>query len=322
MTLVSDDVEGAVRRASDFLVGSEKGGLWHDFTLAPGWSDEWVTGYVVTRLHPVVGQQPMFDEAWQLLQARAIRRGGGWGYNAIVPQDADSTSWVLRLAAAINASDSDVAQQARLSLVEFRHSNGMLGTYGPTDAIRRFIGASAERSFVGWTSPHACVTAAAAAIDGVVDPTVLPREQQPDGRWSSYWWEADSFATALAVESCADESARHRAAAWALEMLTSPEERNSFDLANLIATASLGGQSEDQATIAALQMLLAAQRPDGGWDGQARMRVPDPGDPNPDARRDWLEGGRIEGAVVRDSRGMHTTATALHALHSWRLGLA
>jgi len=310
-------VDQAVKSAVDYLLSSSRNGLWHDFTLAPGWSDEWITGYVVTRLHPVVGPQAGFDSAWQLLTERAARRGGGWGYNALVPQDADSTSWVLRLAAAVGEADSPTATEARLSLGEFRHPNGMLGTYGPTEAIRRFIGAPPDRSFVGWTSPHACVTAAAAAVEGVVDPLVLPQAQHPDGHWSSYWWEVDAFATALAVEACADESSRRRAGEWALERLESVDHANAFESANLIAIAAQCGLAAESATQAAVDRLVDMQRPDGGWDGHARMRVPDPGDPEPDARRDWLEGGRIEGAVVRDGRGLFTTATALHALDCW-----
>jgi hypothetical protein len=68
----------------------------------------------------------------------------------------------------------------------------------------------------------------------------------------------------------------------------------------------------------AVETLIALQRANGQWPASARMRVPDPGDSNPDDRTNWTEGGRIEGAVVIDQRGIFTTATALRALTTFR----
>jgi hypothetical protein len=315
---MSAPIDSAIDRAVEFLLETRQYGMWQDFMLAPGWSDEWVTGYAGTSLASAVGVHSCLKDSWQVLRFRARTRSAGWGYNALVPEDADSTSWVLRLAYVLGEEGDPLSIAARESLAEFRHENGMLGTYGPTDEIRKFIGASADRSFTGWTSPHACVTAAAAGVPGVIAPHVLPAAQREDGSWHSYWWEVDAFATALATEACTDQQARARAGAWALQRLENPGACGAFELANLIATLVHSSAMDDPRWAKALDALLALQESNGQWPASARMRVPDPGDPDPDRHGEWLEGGRIEGAVVVDQRGVFTTATALRALTAYR----
>jgi hypothetical protein len=315
---MTERLDSAINHAVEFLLNMRRYGLWQDFVLAPGWSDEWVTGYAGTSLATAVGVHPCLGESWTLLQFRARSRTAGWGYNMFVPQDADSTSWVLRLAQVLGVESDPLCVVARESLSEFRHPNGMLGTYGPTDEIRKFIGASPDRSFVGWTSPHACVTAAAAGVPGVIAPHVLVEAQRADGSWHSYWWEVDAFATALAAQSCTDSKSRERAGAWALARLEDSSWCGAFELANLIAITIHAGMKRDARVAMAVETLIALQENNGQWPASARMRVPDPGDSNPDDRTDWSEGGRIEGAIVIDQRGIFTTATALRALTSYR----
>lgn len=303
----------AITAGVGYLMGKRHAGFWQDFTLAPGNSDEWVTGYVGTRLYPITGTSPELMESWEALRARAQWRGVGWSYNGYVPQDADSTSWVLRLAAALDIND-DVTDQARESLENFRHENGMFGTYGPTDAIRAFIGATDDRSFAGWTAAHACVTGAAAGLRGIVPNHVLEKCQDPKGNWHSYWWEADAFATALVVESLSEGRARVRGGEWALDQLTSLPGMGPFSIANLIHAACAAGLARDSRVSAAADLLANIGLSDGSWLSDARMRVPDPADQNPNSNSNWIEGGRIEGSAVSDQRRIFTTATTIHAL--------
>ncbi|MFM7596973.1 MAG: hypothetical protein ACKO70_01155 [Actinomycetota bacterium] len=289
-------------------------GLWSDFQLAPGLSDEWITGYVGDRLAGVPGTESALDRAWAALTVRQAERGGhGWGYNVYVPQDADSTAWALRLAQHVGHGDDEVALDARSSLAAFRHGNGMLGTYGPTDDIARFIGADPDSDFRGWTAPHPCVTAAAAGLGDLIEPEVLLAAQRPDGRWRSYWWASDTFATALAVEALAAtpkaSEAITRAGQWAQESLASPA-LTSFEVANLGIVTALAGESDDST----VRRLTFTMLPDGSWPAGALLRVPHPHDTDPDAVIDWMPRGRIEGAVVEDLRRVFTTATVVHAL--------
>jgi hypothetical protein len=293
-------------------------GLWSDFLLAPGLSDEWVTGYVGDRIRAEPGTGEALDRAWQALVARCQDRpGAGWGYNVHVPQDADSTSWALRLAQGIGCADDDLARSARASLAAFTHPDGLLGTYGPTDDIARFINAGSDHDFRGWTAGHVCVTAAAAGVTDLIDPQVLLAAQRPDGRWRSYWWASDSFATALAVESLsaypAAAPALERAGDWALAALTA-DGLAAFETANLLLVAAVTGRSGDARVTGAERTLTFTMLPDGSWAPGALLRVPHPEDTDPDAVVDWIPGGRIEGAVVEDLRRVFTTATVVHAL--------
>lgn len=305
----------------EFLLGRQgDDGLWSDFHLAPGLADEWITGYVGDRLAGVPGTEAALDRAWAgLVNRRAERGGRGWGYNVHVPQDADSTVWVLRLAQHLGNDDDHSAVDARASLVAFQHSDRMLGTYGPTADIARFIGADPAGDFRGWTAGHACVTAAAAGVRGLVDAQVLLAAQRPDGRWRSYWWGSDSFATALAVEALTDlpeaREAIARAGRWATVALES-SGLTAFEIANLAAVTAAADVGDGDA----VRTLTFTMLPDGSWAAGALLRVPHPQDTDPDAVIDWTPGGRIEGAVVEDMRRVFTTATVVHALTVWMAG--
>ena len=307
--------EGARTAGVEFLLARQSdAGLWSDFQLAPGLSDEWITGYVGERIADVPGTAAALDRAWMALISRHAERGGrGWGYNLHVPQDADSTAWALRLAQRLGRGDDDIAVDARASLAAFRHEDGMLGTYGPTHDIARFIGADPDGDFRGWTAPHSCVTAAAAGVTELVDSQVLLAAQRPDGRWRSYWWASDAFATALAVEVlAASPEARDaitRAGQWALKALESAD-LTAFEIANLVTVTAVAGVGNDTAVRALTFTMLR----DGSWPPGALLRVPHPQDTDPDAVIDWTPGGRIEGAVVEDLRRVFTTATVVHAL--------
>lgn len=305
-------VESAVAAGVDFLLQSRHtNDLWYDFRLAPGWSDEWVSGYVGDRLASVVDIEDAIASAWWTLMRRTGVRPAGWGYNAIVPQDADSTSWVLRLASHANALETAECQRALASLSGFRHPGGLFGTYGPTEQIRAFIGADDSRSFRGWTAPHACVTAAAATLPGVVDPQDLLAAQLNDGSWRSYWWPSDTFATALAVEAVGASPAAERAADWVAARDRS--ESTAFELANDIIVCVTAG-TRPAVISECLDRLVATQGPDGSWLSGAVMRVPDPSDETPWEERQWQWDGLIEGAQVGDTRRVFTTATVVHAL--------
>lgn len=308
----------ALEGSREFLQSMRVKALWHDFRLAPGWSDEWITGYVGTCMHEAFGPSPELVESWQTLLERSQVRPAGWGFNAVVPQDADSTAWVLNLGNRVGGGREEVALRAESSLDAFEHASGMFGTYGPTEAIRRFIGAAADRSFTGWTSPHACVTAAVAALPGRVADHTLVSAQADDGHWSSYWWESDSFATALACLAITDVASLSRAAQWAeAELRSMDDSPNAFISANLLLVAVRGGLADQSCSARVVSTLCETQLSDGSWSPGARMRVPDPSDPHPDQRQDWTESGRIEGAVVTDLRRLFTTATAIRALSLW-----
>src|SRR5579859_1821918 len=123
-TVLSGDriknIQSAINSAVEFLLNARNSyGWWEDFHLAAGISDEWVTGYVGTALAkvPTASAQQAAREAWEVLITRRTH-SSGWGYNRITPADADSTGWVLQLARAAGAADSDRASAARQFLAK------------------------------------------------------------------------------------------------------------------------------------------------------------------------------------------------------------
>jgi hypothetical protein len=328
------EVEAACDAATRYLLEhrSEQG-WWIDFELAPGPSDAWVTGYVGTVLAGLADSRAReaAHSAWQLLLGRR-RDLAGWGYNALPPPDADSTIWALRLAQAVNGSDSTRVLRALNFLSSHVRPDGSVTTYGWEEEIRAFIQATPQISFTGWCGPHTCVTAAGAALPALHDRACLYLRgvQRADGSWKSYWWCDHAYATALAAEALAaggeagDVERIRRAALWARQQLDDQgvvptrlhPEGSAFAGAWCVCALSLCPEVEGgrAALTRAVAGVMRLQRPDGSWAPSAVLRVPPPDVTDPDSYHDWRPGGRIEGAIILDKRALFTTATALAAL--------
>jgi hypothetical protein len=303
-------------------------GWWADFRLAPGFSDEWVTGFVGSVLAETA-QEAAIDaarRAWVAMLDRS-HTGGTWGYNAFTPGDADSTTWGLALAEALGESDSSRARVAHKGLTAHVRVGGMT-TYATDVEIRRFIGASPDRSFDGWCNPHLCVTAATAALSSwteVLAPSIRER-QRADGGWTAYWWSDDAYATALAADALArtgDREAVQKAVRYAVSRVSSDGTvmtdlhpgGSAFDTAWILCVLLLGETPDAQdAADHALTWLIDAQREDGLWESSARLRVPLPEDRHPERFDGWIVGGPIERGITRDQHHLFTTASVLRAL--------
>ncbi len=310
-------------------------GWWQDFRLAPGFSDEWVTAYVGTVLaaFPDARATEAATAAWNLLTRRQ-RSSGAWAYNALPPGDADSTGWAVQLADAVGEGQSERAQLARRYLAQHVRPDGGIATYASDGPIRRFINLPPDRSLRGWCGTQPCVTAAIALLPDFY-PQVRPylRVVQGDnGSWQSYWWCEDEYATCLAAEVLArggepeDAPRVERAVRWACERVNHAgfvatdkhPEGSPFATALCLRTLLL---AHDPDTIgepvqAVTAWLVDQQRPAGSWISSARLRVPQPDDKHPDTYQGWVYGGRIQGSIVFDQRGIFTTATVLKALQT------
>ncbi|MDB5361030.1 MAG: prenyltransferase and squalene oxidase repeat domain protein [Rhodospirillales bacterium] len=258
-------------RALDFLAAQRRqGGFWRDFDLAIGESDEWVTGFIGCQL-VLAGQ-----ERGRLLAAQAMewllgrqRPNGGWGYNAISPPDADSTAWVLRLAAALQI-ELPAMERARAFLAEHLLVDGGVATYGRTTPIRQNDRLLTTEEVAGWRFGHDCVLANVAPLIGNEALVQLRRRQRPDGAWTAYWWDSDVFATVMAAEHLdpVDDAPSIAAArAWCLAL--DPMSLSTFDLAWALRPLLRHGAASDRTT--ALTRLLRLQDQDGGWPAGAPL---------------------------------------------------
>jgi hypothetical protein len=269
-------------------------GAWRDYELEPGMSEAWTTAFVGCAL----ADPPPTDPALPALRRAAgrlhdLRRPQGWGYNAATATDADSTVWTLAFLAAVDElRDVD--------------SLALLGPHvDPSGGVHTFL--EPDR-FGSWAEAHPEVTALAGVVLVALDaprPLIeLLRDRclawRDGGCWPSFWWATPAYSTACAVRFLRAVDALRapeRIEAWAIAQLE--RQPSSLELAELTRIGVDLGSRELSG--AALELLLAGQREDGGWPPSRLLLVPPqrgPGEPQ----------------VAADPRGLMSTAAAVTAL--------
>jgi hypothetical protein len=331
-------VGAAIEAATDRLLAARnQAGLWRDFfdrgrprdveRRVNGYaSDEWVSAYIGAALAGVP-RADAHDAADHTLARLRSRRGGdptGWGYHALLPADADTTAWVLRLAAALNREDDDRLADARSFVASLTDATGAVHTYSEDAAGRLAEFLRMDGSYAGWCAAHTCVTAAVAAlIPGGASAGYLLDVQNANGSWSGHWWDDDEYTTARALEALAARpgagDALARGVAWCAGRISADGAVSSrahggfspFATALALQAIRAGARDDDRdaaaAAVRAEQWLCSQQLADGSWTPSARLRVPAP------AACDPFELPELTLTYVDDD-GLFTTATVLAAL--------
>jgi hypothetical protein len=307
----------ALERGTRYLLGAQgRDGLWRDFLTPAGEASEWPTGFIGTALCLAGTDASALGLVADALIARQ-NEDGGWGYNKHVPSDADSTACVL-LFLALTGRGKSTCARAVSCLIRHQRSDGGIATYDDPGPIRRFMGVGRWWQFDGWCSSHTEVTATAgSALMAVGRKTeadaawrYIRSRQRDDGSWSSYWWSSPHYATQRAVELGAwfgDHEVISRAAQWVLR--TGCLDASAFATALSLSVLRDAGASEE-AVERTMVRLAALQDDDGGWPSHPIMRIPLPGDRDPDRRRL----ARSRGIVVRDQHRTFTSAACVAAL--------
>lgn len=307
-----DRLAASIEGAGSFLCRQRGAdGLWQEFDLIRGTSDEWVSAYIALAL---AGDREIAQSVVAILSDR--RSGSeGWGYSATTPPDADSTAWVSRLANF--AGRPDIAAHGIRFLKRCLHANGGVATYDSPIAIRRFLG-DPPVSLRGWCSPHVCVTAAVSWLPAIsCYPQVrqfLRDTQQPAGNWQAYWWPDSAYATSLAVEAMrhwGDPDDEHRVALAAQWAANATAEDSPWALACRIAILK-----DDDAARHLAARLIEQQLSDGSWAASAALRIPPPPVSDPSLVTEWIPDGKGFASVNLDHQRLYTTATALRSLQS------
>lgn len=258
-------------------------GLWRDFRTAVGESDEWVSGLALAYLASVPEAEDLRKGVLPAL-VRRRRADGGWGYNARVASDCDSTCWgVLAGAARLGAdgaegSEEGVAAQggatgdAACALIQAHETpEGGFSTYRASLRPRR---PELRRE---WFEPQPCVTAAAvlALMSGGLPPThpaiarALDRleSREADG-WRSTWWPGPAYTAHLAREALVRGGREPRRAT-----AEPPPVDVVFERAHALLLR-LPAASPDEVRAAAA-WLLDRQQADGSWPSAPILRIPD-----------------------------------------------
>jgi len=330
-------ISEAISSAIGFLLCSRDGqGLWSDFRLPVGESSGWVTGFVGSVLAGS-GDDRVIRETknvWNVFAAQKLFTGhGGWGYNLLTPEDADSTVWGIRFALSLGLDGKFRTKAAEEFLLKHWLTDGGITTYILEKELRKLIGATPEEDIRGWTGSHLCVTAAAAGIPGfssILLPYIL-EHQLPAGNWNGYWWSDSAYATALATEALLvagmteHRDAIDRAFSWAMqhfgrEAFVSNDifrEGSPFATALALKTLLLAGEVDKthEKSGAVARWLISRQQDNGSWQPSALLQVPPPFMKIPVDPGSWPDGkGAAWGTVVTDHRSLFTTAAVLDSL--------
>lgn len=324
----------ALDRGVRFLLAKQgRDGLWRDFLTPAGEASEWSTGFIATALNLAGAEASALERAADALIANQDL-DGGWGYNESVPTDADSTAWVL-LFLALQGHGGKVRDWAAPCLLRHqRIEDGGIATYEEPGPIRRFMGVGRWMRFDGWCNPHVEVTAIAGRALAALAPNdrgpavdaawrFVQSLQRADGSWSSYWWTSPHYTTLQAVEfalSLGDHESVSRAAEWAVRSQsdegawTAPGAATSAFATSLSLSILLNAGASRQPVERAISKLAALQEDDGSWPSHPILRIPLPGDVDPNKRRRWRFGERAGGLVVRDHHRTFTSAACVAAL--------
>lgn len=302
-------VDAAIRAGFDFLAGRvSQGGFWHDFQLRIGFGDEWVTAFIACQLLDagVPEAEVLARRALDWLLRRQ-RPAGGWGFNGTAPPDADSTAWVLRLAAQLGSDATGIVAAHRFLALHLLACGGVT-TYAADTPLHLDGAALDDSRREGWSGAHACVTANAARFMPAASTEWLRRQQSAEGAWHAYWWSTDLLATALAAECLhlarsPDDAARiGHAADWAWN---NGGGEAAFDKAWQLRLGLLAPDRVPRDRLsAAVGRLLAEQHADGAWPAGAPMLFHQP----------WESGRAPNKALCLDQNRCFTTAAVIGAL--------
>jgi squalene cyclase len=324
----------SLARGARFLLDRQgHDGLWRDFHTPAGEASEWPTGFTLAAVHLAGGDRaPLMRCAEALLASQ--REDGGWGYNEIVPSDADSTACVLLSLALMSHCDSSSRRAAEFLIGNQRSESGGVATYREPGPIRAFMGLSRLIPFHGWCAPHTEVTAtagralAALASNDSREPVAaawryVRSRQRADGSWGGYWWSSPHYATAQAVElalTVGENEPAARAAEWALRTQNddggwgAPGTETSAFATAMCLSVLVNVQADRRSIDAAGRQLVSLQSEDGGWPSHPIMRIPAPAVRDPDRASLWRLGRRGGGVLIDDQHRTFTSAACVTAL--------
>ena len=295
MGAVATRVEQAIEHACRFLAAAQQpDGFWRDYALAPGPSTQWVTafvGYALAVAGARTGDDPL---ARALLALQSSVRSAGWGYNAAIAPDADSTSWAIRLFLRTGTA------------VPIEPVPVLTADLGPNGGARTF---ACGPRYGRWTLEHIDVTAvvALALKEAGAGDAVVCRAREwilggrtHDGLWTGFWWTFDAYVIAQTLELLAATGGVPHPVAEASRRYL--KQRADPDTVMEAASLLIIAQRTQVSGRVWRDLLLARQLTDGSWPPSRGLRVPD------------QHGSGTDGEVFADANRLMSTAMAVMAL--------
>jgi hypothetical protein len=275
--IANNTIEKAISAGLIFLKSKQNQlGLWLDYYLPAGYSDEWVTAYTAVLLKEFFdndGTKKTIDDAHSSLKNR-WRENKGLGYNSAVPCDSDSTSWFLHLKYLLE-ENSEKFEVLNL----YRNKDKGLGTYIKNDSdIREYTRQNFDANFSGWEKSHDCVSAAAACFDES-SLKYITNKINNNISLQSYWWKSDFYTLFWAYFALLkNEKEKNIDVNYFLQRLNLVDAAfSSFDKAYYISLCALLKIKNEYSEQFYLD-LLKMQKMDGSWKSSALLLVPMPKD--------------------------------------------
>ena len=304
MTTTTLTLEETIAAGLDYILSMQgEDGLWTEWALPPGSSSTWTTAYVGYKL----GHLPMEYAAViaPRIAAAASRLSdqsfadGGWGYNATVGSDADSTAYAILFLSSTGQRAPDAAYRL---LARHQCADGGFATYLPVGEPD------------SWNVSHPDVTPMAilallthpAPDRGAIECGIeyVQRQQTAQGLWNSFWWAACLYGTEANLSLLNAEGMQMPSSAALAQIVPI----NAFESALLISSLLYVDRAASRAIIRGLvDTLMSEQRPDGSWNSAPILRI---------TRRDCYQpwASAHAGQLYAEPNRLFTTATVLHAL--------
>lgn len=329
-------IDNAIQKGINYLWSKNENSRWSGFPTLAGESDVWVSGFVLAHIHHLSDCKDNIQKTQQfLLDSRQPL--GGWSYSAIVPPDADSTSWCLMALELCLTNTGTCLEQARTFLWSHLISSG-ISTFSQKSAIVEFIAAEAGMPVSGWTSPHADVSIVAvlADIENENVPKIIAwliEEQAKVGLLNSYWWRGPFYTTALLLRALSikgyllpKKDARYTISSLINRQLTdggfslgSPSTMDAFSTALALESfchLSYLGHKKEKSMCG--KALLQSQKEDGSWAGGFTMQIPAPDVVDPQKQLSWSNADGGGNSFIEDKDGLFATAMACYALDRFK----
>lgn len=334
----------SIKKALSYLYYYQsEDGYWRDFlTSSSGLSTDWITAYVLFCLHGLVRKNIYVKKALLRIKSAGEMRLG-WGFSSNVPSDCDSTATALLALNLYSENIPNMKKHLDFLLIHQDPKRGGFSTYANDRDLKKYRNNKNE-NYLGWTSPHICVTAMVLRVldhlDGKEKEHIVKRainylifNRQEDGYWESYWWRSKYYSTFNIIEALSKEimsnifdikniftyilKNQEREGYW----------KNGYDdrpcllstiyaLNTLIILNKKVNINISYSIKKAVKWIIAIQNKNGSWDNITPFfQIPPPNIINPFIENNWIKKQYGTGSITKDNNNIFTTATCIYILN-------
>lgn len=345
----SRQIESSIKRGIAYICHHQNpDGYWYEFqTNSSGPSSDWITSIVLFSLSPY--EEELFNDCMEKgfnNISFSGKKRGGWGWSLKVPSDCDSTSTAILAFSSYRRQIQDLKKHFVYLLEHQDKETGGFSTFSRDDALKKYR-KKMDDSYVGWMSPHTCVTAMALRAlkfyqgDDKSDRLnkavgFLLKKQNKEGFWDSYWWRTKYYATYHIIAGLMENEitlcmnnleiafdwiyeTQHNEGFWDNGfdkgpcMISTCHALSSLILLNRVINRNISSTIEK-----GLDWVLCNQRANGSWCNKPFFQIPPSNVRYPNLNDDWKTKQLGSGSISSDQNRIYTTTVVLFSLNGLR----